>query len=52
MNNTNTTEQLTFKQYLIKTYSQDKNVLLAYDEDELMCLYSETYTKYLIACGN
>ena len=50
MTNINTTEQLTFKQYLIKTYQQDKNILSSYDEDDLICLYPETYTKYLVTC--
>ena len=52
MTNINTTEQLTFKQYLIKTYPQDRNILSAYDEDELIGLYPETYTKYLVTCNN
>lgn len=47
MTNTNTTKQLAFKQHLIKTYPQDKSILLSYEEDELICLYSATYTKYL-----
>ena len=42
-----TTKQMTFKQYLINTYPQDKAILVAYDEEELICLYSSTYTKYL-----
>ena len=45
--NTNTNKQLTFKQHLIKIYPQDKSILLSYEEDELICLYSATYTKYL-----
>ena len=52
MTNTNATNKLTFKQYLIKTYQQDKNILFSYDEDELVCLYPETYTKYLFDCKN
>lgn len=38
---------MTFKEYLIKIYPQDKAILLSYEEDELICLYSATYTKYL-----
>lgn len=43
----NTTNQLTFKQYLTAIYPQDKQILLSYDDYELMCLYSSSYTKYL-----
>lgn len=43
----NTTNKLTFKQYLTTIYPQDKQILLSYDEYELMCLYSSSYTKYL-----
>ena len=45
--NTNTPNQLAFKQHLIKIYPKDKSILLSYKEDELICLYSATYTKYL-----
>lgn len=38
---------MTFKEHLIKIYPQDKAILVAYNEDELICLYSSTYTKYL-----
>ena len=38
---------MTFKEHLIKIYPQDKAILVAYDEEELICLYSSTYTKYL-----
>ena len=38
---------MTFKQHLIKIYPQDKAILVIYDEEELICLYSSTYTKYL-----
>lgn len=38
---------MTFKEHLIKIYPQDKVILVAYNEDELICLYSATYTKYL-----
>lgn len=47
MTDTKTNKQLTFKQHLIKAYPQDKSILLSYEEDELICLYSSTYTKYL-----
>ena len=38
---------MTFKEHLIKIYPQGKAILVAYNEDELICLYSATYTKYL-----
>ena len=38
---------MTFKEHLIKIYPQDKAILVAYDEDEWICLCSSTYTKYL-----
>lgn len=43
----NTTNQLTFKQYLTTIYPQDNQILLSYDQYELIHLYSSSYTKYL-----